>query len=104
MTKTRMPGSFYRPATGGHAPGDLRDAFLLALESWRTDHDWKGDPVVNFRSQQTRLSTLCGLMWKCVDTMPGWDFEEVAGAGTSSPQSRSYAAMARWVRPQLRER
>jgi hypothetical protein len=60
--------------------------------------------VIEFREQQVALSALCGLLWNCVDTMPGYAFDICADTVNEPPASRSYAAGARWLKPQLRQR
>ena len=74
-------GSFYKPARGGHAPGDLRDAFSASLEAFDLWEDGEPEPTVELRDKQVRISEVCGLLWNCSDTMPstlcsyfsGWD-------------------------------
>jgi hypothetical protein len=60
--------SRYSPGRGGHAPGDVRNAFLEGVEAM-----WNGDrnPVVELRDQQVPLAEVCGLLWNCNDVLPG---------------------------------
>jgi hypothetical protein len=98
---TMLAKSFYSPARGGHSPGDLRDVFLYGLEAWMAERGRPCDPMVEFRDQEVPLSQICGLLWNCHDVMPGIDFDEIAGNFDDPPQSRSYGAMARWIKPRL---
>jgi hypothetical protein len=62
--------SSYNPARGGHAPGDLRDAFEEAVEAVS---DWPGgepEPTVDLRGTNVPASTICGLLWNCNDAVP----------------------------------
>jgi len=82
MTQSQ-PGlihSSYKPATGGHAPGDVRDAFLKAIEAYEAWEDGEPEPAVDLRDQPTRLSVLCGLLWNCSDIMPGLDQRQLEDA------------------------
>jgi hypothetical protein len=66
---------------------------------WMAQPESSADPVVELRDQKVPLSTLCGLLWNCVDTLPGDVFDELQGCA-HPPDSRSYAAAARWLRRQ----
>lgn len=83
--------SKYRPLTGGHAPSDLREAFIECLV---TD----GNPV-ELREQNVSLHQLCGLLWNCRDTMPSdvcyYVFKRVK---QDVPDGSSYAQGARALR------
>ncbi|HEY1243342.1 MAG TPA: hypothetical protein VGF29_00790 [Hyphomicrobiaceae bacterium] len=57
--------SRYQPARGGHAPGDIREAFLDALLADELP------ATVEVRGRQMPLAQLCGLLWNCTDTLPG---------------------------------
>lgn len=102
--------SSYRPARGGHAPGDLRDAFLEGIEAFAAWRPGQPEPTVEVREQAVRLSVLCGLLWNCSDTLPGLDQRQLEGAlpqrffgqdreGTCS----SYARAARAMRGAIRQ-
>ncbi len=66
-TPLRIRTPYYHPSRGGHAPGDLRDAFAEAVEAGR------GDPnqTVELRDQTVTLARVAGLLWNCRDVMPG---------------------------------
>lgn len=91
-----MAGSFFDPKRGGHAPGDLRDAFIAAIEAYDDWEEGEPEPTVELREQQVPISRVCGLLWNCSDTMPSsacryfleWD----------EPEPGSYAAAARLLR------
>ena len=61
--------SRFNPARGGHAPGDLRDAFLSAVDGF-----WNGDlgptSTIEFRGHELTVEDLCGLLWNCTDAIP----------------------------------
>ena len=68
---TILEHSRYSPARGGHAPGDVRDAFLEALEDMRGWRTGTPEPTAEVRGQAIPISRLCGLLWNCTDIMPG---------------------------------
>ena len=72
----------YNPTTGGHAPSDLRDAFLSAIEGFVTNG-----------SLPSNMDTLCGQLWNCTDTLPGAE-----AAALDLPAVSSYAKAARRLR------
>lgn len=105
---TILRGSFYSPARGGHAPGDLREAFAAAIELFA---EWEAgpEPVVEIREQVIPISALCGMLWSCNDILPSifwsrlamlpaWD---AAARNGTQPQRQTYAAVARWLRQQI---
>src|SRR5919205_790634 len=70
---TILHHSRYNPARGGHAPGDLRDAFCEAIEAMRL---WDGngpEPTVELRDRSVAVSEVCGLLWNCSDVMSSLD-------------------------------
>ena len=70
--------SSYKPATGGHAPGDIRDAFLEAAEAFGAWKAGEPEPTVDVREQPMTLSRICGLVWNCSDIMPGSEARALA--------------------------
>lgn len=99
--------SRYKPAAGGHAPGDLRDAFLSAVEDLRSWRPKMPEPITSVREQPVPLSALCGLLWNCTDCLPGidgsevWAFVERYGDGYEAGRraSSSYGRAARALKP-----
>ncbi|WP_342150415.1 hypothetical protein [Methylorubrum sp. SB2] len=71
MSQAVLIHSRYTPARGGHAPGDLRNAFLEAIEAYEAWEEGTDEPTVDVRDRPVTLSRLCGLLWNCSDTMPG---------------------------------
>ncbi len=63
--------STYNPTRGGHAPGDVRDAFLEAINAYANWEDETPEPCITVRGQKLFISTVCGLVWNCTDIMPG---------------------------------
>lgn len=91
-----LGGSFYEPRVGGHAPGDLRDAFLDAVEGLRRRRPGTPIPLVEVREQQVPLLALCGLLWNCSDILPGLTRTELEDLGFEG--RGTYGAAARWLR------
>jgi hypothetical protein len=85
-----LPFSHYKPHLGGHAPGDLRDAFHVAVDAVG---EWEAgpEPKVELRDKQVPVSRVFGLLWNCSDTLPG---DERPG---------SYAAGARLLKALVAE-
>ena len=73
MSNAVLNHSFYKPARGGHAPGDLRNAFLEAIEAYEAWETGEPEPTVELRERQMCLPEVCGLLWNCSDIMPGLD-------------------------------
>src|SRR4051794_14177489 len=92
---TVLTGSFYKPTRGGHAPGDVRDAFAAAVRAYDR---WKAGakPTVELQEQQVWIREVCGLLWNCTDTMPNLLRSYFRNWG--EPDPRSYAAAARLLR------
>ena len=97
-TTTILRGSAYKPARGGHAPGDVRDAFVD--EAIPAFIEWKDgpEPTVELREQQITISQLCGLLWNCHDILPGSAVDDLKGCDSQSVKSWSYGAAARWMK------
>ena len=92
-----LVGSNFNPSRGGHAPGDLRDAFLAgtdALQSWNAGDP---EPCVELRDQVVPVSTVAGLLWSCTDILPGRVLSELQDMGLE-PRRQTYAAAAREVK------
>jgi hypothetical protein len=85
-------------AAGGHAPGDLRDAFP---EAWDIFNDWNvGDepqPTVELRDRKATIDELCGVLWNCTDILPGYIVSDIKDMDMWSRRHRrfNYASMAR---------
>lgn len=109
MTAAVLRGSFDDATTGGHAPGDLRDAFLEAIDAFDAWQPGEPEPVVEVREQQLPISRICRLLWNCNDILPGLVWDEIAGnwesppssADYDGPKSRTYGAAARWLKEQI---
>jgi len=104
----------YSPRSGGHAPGDVRDAFLEAVNEYANSEAGSPEPVVELREQQVTLSKLCGLLWNCSDAMPGSGWNQVCHVAgcephgpredEGGPRRRTYGAVARWLKATIRQR
>lgn len=105
--KPVLISSRYKAATGGHAPGDLRNAFLTAVEDLRSWRPGMPELMADVQDQPVALSVLCGLLWNCTDTLPGIDGQEVwafverhgDGYGAGQRASTSYGRAARALKP-----
>ncbi len=67
--------SNYHTGKGGHAAGHVRDTFLSSVEAYTC---WDGtgpEPLagfeVNYEQRQIPISKACGLVWNCLDILPG---------------------------------
>ena len=72
-TQSVLAYSFYKPARGGHAPGDLRNAFLEAIEAYEGWDEGQPEPEIEVRDRMMPISRVCGLVWNCSDIMPGME-------------------------------
>jgi hypothetical protein len=99
-----LHGSFYAAARGGHAPGDVRQAFCDALDAFREWEDGDPEPTVEIREKMVPISQACGLLWNCSDILPGsaWFTMELCDDG-NLPHRRTYAAAARWLKNRIAE-
>ena len=88
------------PAKGGHAPGDVRDAFLEAITAFMEWKNGEPEPTVELREQQVPLSKLCGLLWNCRDILPGHAVTELEDCA-AEVGSWTYSAAARWMKGQI---
>jgi hypothetical protein len=71
----------YKANRGGHAPGDLRDAFVYYLEQGKMDED----------SNMT-LRELIGKLWNCTDILPSHECEQL-----NLPRGSTYAQAVRAI-------
>src|ERR1700676_1439450 len=101
MQTTILVGSRYLPSRGGHAPGDLRDAFADAVDAYEA---WGGSnpgPTIEVRGGRLTVSAICGLLWNCSDVMPS-TMSQHHNDLTKPPQdglrSNTYAAGARLLK------
>lgn len=106
MSKSILVGSSFRPSRGGHAPGDVRDSFLEAIDAFENWNDGDPEPVVTVREGAVAISAVCGLLWNCRDTLPGDAFQQLchhARWKEDEPRRQSYAAAARFLKEQIRQ-
>lgn len=80
MPNSAFDQSSYRPARGGHAPGDLRNAFLEAIEAYGAWIPKGPEPTVEVQDRPIGLAALCGLLWNCSDIMPGSEQQQLEDA------------------------
>lgn len=94
----------------GHAPGHLRELFLLAIDAL-TDWDGVGaEPLIEAQLGRyggpMSISQVCGTLWSCSDCLPGSAFDQIAnwldGTGVELKR-RTYAAAARAVHAAIRQ-
>ncbi len=91
--------SRYRPSRGGHAPGDLRDAFCDLLEEFEAWEPDRPPPVVEVRGKMMSASALCGLLWNCTDILAYGSREILEEAGFED--RITYGCAARWLRKEF---
>lgn len=104
--KALLAGSGYNPRRGGHAPGDLRDAFAAALDAFAAWKSGEPEPTVELRDEHVPISVLFGLLWNCKDILPGHVFEQVLGLvdrPLAHPMRRTYGAASRCLKQMAEE-
>src|SRR5689334_16059239 len=62
--------SRYNPGRGGHAPGDLRNAFEEAVEALDKHQIGCLMPVVEVREHEVPIDVPFRLLWNCPDILP----------------------------------
>jgi hypothetical protein len=58
----------------------------------------------NYEPVWITLAKACGLVWNCTDVMPGIDFEHIVGSCDLDVKRQTYAAVARAMLANLKER
>ena len=105
-------GKRFNPSRGGHAPGHLRDLFILATDmdplepfgSWIEFLDDDSDPFYNPEKQawwknlskRQRGLWVIGQLWNCTDIMPS-----ILCDSLEFPQGSSYAQGVRRIRKEM---
>lgn len=81
-----------------HAPGHLREAFILWVEDGcnapEIHEDQHGDPIF-YDGEPRTTRWLLGQLWNCSDTIPG-----VVCSVLGVPQGTSYAQAVRGLMPE----
>lgn len=102
-----LKSSKYNPAVGGHAPGDVREAFVDATEAYARWKDGAPEPTVTLREQQLSISAVCGLLWNCSDFLPndlklylGVEYAKAVHRPDDAPHT--YAQGARMLKAMVR--
>jgi hypothetical protein len=92
-----LVGSHYKPGRGGHAPGDLRDAFCAAVDAYQDWDEGEPEPTVEVRDRQLPISQIFGLLWDCKDILPSIVYDQVCAffRREDEPRRQTYAAAAR---------
>jgi hypothetical protein len=98
---TMLTKSRYKPARGGHAPGDVREAFLNGLDA--VMYDREEHPTVELRERKVPMADVCGLLWNCTDTLPGDYCRSLSDLLDDDCRIGSYAQAARAVKAYLAE-
>ena len=99
--------SQYNPARGGHAPGDLRDSFLDAvdiIEKWGSS---ALEPTVELRDHQVPVTRVIGLLWNCRDILALGacrQINDMIGGPDSFGAGSTYAQAARKLKRLLDSR
>lgn len=101
MQTSMLVGSGYSPSRGGHAPGDLREAFADAVDAFEAWGGGDPGPTIEVRGARLTVSAICGLLWNCSDAMPSTMSQQLNDL-TKWPQdelrSNTYAAGARLLK------
>jgi hypothetical protein len=97
-----LVGSSYKPARGGHAPGDVRDAFLSWLADYYDAADNAPTPMAELREQEIEPAKLLGLLWNCTDQMPGIYVGMVEDILGDQPIRGTYASAVRALKETVR--
>lgn len=79
----------FNPARGGHAPGELRDAFV----EW-VDDGCHLDSAIEVYWTQRPVRWLLGQLWNCTDTLPSHECE---GIGVRRGSSYAQAVRRLWL-------
>jgi hypothetical protein len=77
-------------ARSGHAPDDLRQAFLFGIGQL---YNFDGEPTVAFRDGRVTMRALCGMLRNCTDIVPG---PECGYLGV--PEGTTYGEAARKIK------
>ena len=104
MPASILHQSFYKPTSGGHAPGDLRGAFGEALDAYESWADGDPEPSVEIRDRQVKIAAVCGLLWNCSDIMPYLLYDQINDLmrlPMEMPQRRTYAVGARLLKAMI---
>jgi hypothetical protein len=91
----------------GHLPGQIRDTFLLAARTFTEGPPGKLPRVpfqVRYRGRTISIAQACGLVWNCTDIMPGAEFSALCDFLAEPPSRQTYAAAARALRRELKDR
>lgn len=78
---TMLPHWFYRPGIGGHAPRDVRNAFLEAVQAYEAWNAGAPEPTVELRDRPVNIPAVCGLLWSCSDILPGLEQRQLEDLG-----------------------
>jgi hypothetical protein len=90
--------SRYNPGRGGHAPGDLRDAFVEAVDALQGFQPGAPLPTVEVREQTVPVTAMFRLLWNCPDQLPWSDYQavcELLGDDENAPKRVTYDAASR---------
>ncbi len=96
-----LRSSSYNPARGGHAPNDVREAFMEAVDAFADWRDGAPEPTVEVREQDVPISAVCGLLWNCHDALPSLLRSVLEDVGIE--RCGSYASAARYLKPAIAE-
>ncbi len=81
----------------GHAPGHVRETFLVAIDAFMNWNSGEPEPrvgfEVNYVERQIPISKACTLVWNCTDIIPGLAYNELRDA--LDIKRKTYAACAR---------
>jgi transcriptional regulator with XRE-family HTH domain len=98
------PRRRYQPGRGGHAPGQLREAFLEWVEeSIQRETDSPLPSTVTINDEPRPVSWLFGQLWNCSDALPRHTYDDVNdilnSENTLPIDRQTYAAAVRALKP-----
>lgn len=102
MTTILLKGSSYDVNRGGHAPGDVRDAFAEAFDAFGTWKSGEPEPTIELREHDVPISQIFELLCNCSDILPHRLVDQLKDEGADEEvENYTYGSAARWLRDQI---
>jgi hypothetical protein len=91
-------------APGGHAPGDLRAAFVESVRAYEGWENGTREPAVELYGQLAPISEVFDLLSNCSDSLPGDTWRHLLDLGADiTIEGSGYGDAARWLKDQIRD-
>src|SRR5271166_5840767 len=92
------------PRISGHAPSDLRGAFLDLLDvitEWEPESE--RETTIEVRGHERSISELCDALQHCSDMLPSVAWEQVRGLVDDERKLTrcTYGVVARWLKDEI---